>query len=156
MRFFMLSDLHLGQDIVLEKAKEQMKDLCGRIRADIDPDETILFIIMGDIVNKSDVRAFDIAKECLDCICDNLTGMKVKFEFVPGNHDLPNGNIYPFDKFITQYNSNCCFRKKGAYSVVYEDVNFIFADSNMLRDHKLPGKLDLEAIQGEIKPMRNL
>lgn len=156
MRFFMLSDLHLGQDTVLENAKEQMKDLCGRIRADIDPDETILFIIMGDIVNKSDVRAFDIAKECLDCICDNLTGMKVKFEFVPGNHDLPNGNIYPFDKFITQYNSNCCFRKKGAYSVVYEDVNFIFADSNMLRDHKLPGKLDLEAIQGEIKPMRNL
>lgn len=52
MRFFMLSDLHLGQDAVLEKAKEQIKDLCGRIRADIDPDETILFIIMGILLTK--------------------------------------------------------------------------------------------------------
>ena len=156
MRFFMLSDFHLGQEDVLENAKEQMMNLCARIRSDISPDEVILFILMGDIVNKSDIGAFADAKVCLDCIRDGLTGLSVKFEFVPGNHDIPAGNILPFDRFIAEYNPSCSFSNSGAYSVVYEDVNFIFAESNMLRDHRLPGKIDLEAIRHEIKPIKNI
>ncbi len=156
MRFFMLSDFHLGQDAILEKAKEQLMNLCSRIRSDINPDEVILFILMGDIVNKSDVRAFDDAKVCLDCIREGLAGLLVKFEFVPGNHDIPSGDILPFDGFIAEYNPSCSFKNSGAYSAVYEDVNFIFADSNILRDHSLPGKLDLEAIRHEIKPIKNI
>lgn len=156
MKFFMISDLHLGKGVEVRKAKEQLVNLCSRIRADSYPQETILFVIMGDVINASETSAFVDAKICLDCLREELTGYTVKFEFVPGNHDLPAGDISPFDRFIAEYNPSCSFGKAGAYSVVYDGINFIFADSNITRDYRLPGKLDLESIRREVKPMMNL
>lgn len=156
MRFFIISDLHLSNGVSLDDAKEQLTCLCSKIRIDFSPKETILFIVLGDIINASDITAFSEARICLDYICEELKGRDVKFEFVPGNHDLPSGDINYFNQFISNYGSYCSFNKSNAYSRVYDNVNFIFADSNLSRDHRLPGKLDIDAIHAEVKDTLNV
>ena len=105
----MISDLHFGKGVSVAKAKSQLEALCGKIRTEFTPIETILFIIMGDIINASDTTAFADARVCLNCIREELHDFAVKFEFIPGNHDLPSGNIEPFDKFIAEYGASCPF-----------------------------------------------
>ena len=156
MKFFMISDFHLGRGVDIDKAKGQLVNLCGIIRKNSSPKEMILFIIMGDIINASDTSAFMDAQICLDCIREELRERTVRFEFVPGNHDLPKGDISPFDRFIAEYGVTCPFGTRAAYSNLYEGVNFIFADSNLTRDHRMPGKLDLDAIRLETKECVNL
>jgi len=152
----MISDLHFGIGLSVEKAKGQFVTLCRKIRSDFSLEDTILFIIMGDIIFRGDTAAFSDARICLDCIREELGGRTVKFEFLPGNHDLTNGNFDDFDKFTAEYGSSNPFGRTGVYSKTYDDVNFIFADSNLSRDHRLPGKLDIEAIRTEAKKTLNL
>lgn len=156
MRFFVLSDLHLGEKISVDKATQQLQSLCSRIRAELLPTETILFIIMGDIINASHTDAFDDARVCLSCLRTELHQYTVKFEFVPGNHDLPAGDIGPFDRFVAEYGNVSEFSKHHAYSRRYENVNFIFADSNLHRDHRKSGKIDVEEIQKLVLPGQNI
>lgn len=112
----MISDLHLGKGVSVGKAKEQLEILCSKIRTDFSHKETILFIIMGDIINASDTTAFADARVCLNCIREEMRGYTVKFEFVPENHDLPAGNIDPFDRFIAEYGASCPFGGAPVYS----------------------------------------
>ena len=156
MRFFVISDLHLGESLGVDKAKEQLKSLCSRIRADFPPNETVVFVVMGDIINASNTNAFDDARICLNCLKNELSQFVVKFEFVPGNHDLPEGDIGPFDRFVAEYGNIAEFSKQHAYSRRYENVNFIFADSNLYRDHRKPGKIDVDEIQKLVKPGQNI
>lgn len=156
MRFFVISDLHLDVDFNITKAKALLKDLCSRIRAEI-PQEKILFIFLGDIINAGNVSGFDSARSCLHFIQEELPEYDVRFEFVPGNHDSPAGDIEPFDKFIAEFGVNHSFESSGAYSEVYDDVNFIFADSIRHREHSKAGELDLDAIKKNIKSnMQNI
>ena len=156
VRFFVISDLHLGKNISIDKATGQLKTLCDKIQVEFSPKETVLFIIMGDIINASDTSAFEHAKICLNCIREELYEYTVHFEFVPGNHDIMAGDISQFDRFIAEYGASCPFGGTAAYSKIYDNVNFIFADSNLLRNHRLPGKIDLDAVRGEVKHMENL
>ena len=156
MRFFVISDLHMGEGFGVDKAKEQLKSLCSRIRADFQPNETIVFVIMGDIINASNTNAFDDARICLNCLKTELSQFTVKFEFVPGNHDLPEGDIEPFNRFIAEFGNIYEYSKKHAYSRIYENVNFVFVDSNLHRDHRKSGKLDLEEVRNLVLPGENI
>ena len=156
MRFFVISDLHMGEGLGVDKAKEQLKSLCSRIRADFPPNETIVFIIMGDVINASNTDAFDDVRMCLNCIKTELNQFDVKYEFVPGNHDLPEGDIGPFDRFIAEFGNIYEYGNKHAYSRVYGNVNFVFADSNLYRDHRKAGKIDLEEIRRLVLPGQNI
>lgn len=156
MKFFMISDLHLGKGNDVDKAKNQLIDLCALIRTQSYPKEILLFIIMGDVINASDIDAYEDAKECLDCIKEELSNYEVRFEFIPGNHDLPSGDIGPFNNFVANYSPSCSFATNAAYSVQYEGINFIFADTNLFRDHRMPGMIDLNEIYKEVKDGTNL
>ena len=52
MRFYILSDLHLGENFGATKACERLKKLCCEIRKTTAPKETVLFVVLGDIANK--------------------------------------------------------------------------------------------------------
>lgn len=152
MRFFLLSDLHLDKSNT--STKERLQKLCKEIRKSISPPEFILFIFLGDIANSGDKHSFITAKNHLDLIKLELNQYSLKFEFVPGNHDLVsnNENLHDFDQFIAYYGCNHSFSTKSTYSHIYEDVNFIFTDSNLSRIYDSPGRLDIDAIRLEIKP----
>lgn len=151
MRFFMLSDLHIGSGVPIAVIKAQLTRLCCTIRKESTPGETILFVIMGDVIHRGDASQFSDAQICLDHIRDELDKFNVAFEFVPGNHDFSDGDISAFDEFVLRYGTKGAFKEKPVYSRVYDGINFIFADSNLNRKHNLPGKLDVRAIADERK-----
>ena len=154
MRFFILSDLHLSKPFDGSTANNILKRLCREIRKDVELGATILFIFLGDIASKGAVVSFEYAKECLDFIYLELKEYDVKLEFVPGNHDLADKCLTSFDEIVRIYGNGHSFEDKSTYSSEYAGINFIFTDSNILRDHSAQGKLDIESINKEVKSDR--
>lgn len=153
MRFFMLSDLHLVDKEEADDAYKRIKKLCTDIRKSTFVGELVLFVILGDIANRGISASYDIAEQCLDLIKNELVEYTVKFEFVPGNHDLEKDdhNLVCFDRFISKYSDKRrAFNCQSVYSQIYEGVNFIFADSTLSREPSASGKLDIEAIAKEV------
>jgi len=113
MRFYILSDLHLGHNTTAEEAKKRLCKLCRDIRTVTSPFEEVLFIILGDIANQGSMLSFDTAYECLDLICNELENLSVKFEFVPGNHDFEkdNPNLKSFDNLTSKYGNAHLFNE---------------------------------------------
>ena len=150
MRFYVLSDLHLKKDNELD-AIEMIKKVCEKIRISSKLDETILFFILGDVADKGNAKSFDLASACSNTIRSELRNYKVVFEFVPGNHDLINNNLKEFDDFTASQGNYHSFEKEPVYSKQYENVNFIFADSNLSRDPSSPGRIDINGIRSQCK-----
>ena len=155
MRFYVLSDLHFECNTDVECVKNNLSRLCEEIRTS-EYDRTILFVVLGDIVDCGDRNAYEVAEKCFDHIKAQLQEYSVHFEFVPGNHDLSDGQLEFFDSFIAKYGARNSFEQCSVYSAEYEEVNFIFADSTLSRDYKNPGKIDLEAIRLETKGKQNI
>lgn len=151
MRFYILSDLHLRAEVEAYKTSDRIKRLCSKIRQAADIGENILFIILGDIVDKGKELSFTTARDSLSLIQEELKDYAVKFEFVPGNHDLEKGSLSLFDQLTSLYGSKHTFESASVYSVVHDNVNFIYADSTLSRDYAAPGRLDLDAIRINVK-----
>ena len=151
MRFFMISDLHLEkQSDSIALAKYNINLLASKIRNEVSPNEEILFIVLGDVCNKGKKEGYEIAKDLLDNLIQKLSGFNVRFEFIPGNHDLVDGDLKCFDNFIHTMGADYSYMQSAAVSREYGRVNFIFADSTLTRKHNEPGELDLKAIQSQI------
>lgn len=151
MRFYVLSDLHLDENTDMQLLQEILRELCERIRANTPRQEAILFIGLGDVTNAGNPIGFAYATELFQLIKEELKGRNVLFDFVPGNHDRMNGDITPFDDFAGNFGVKHKYAESGVYSKIYEDVNFIFADSLRHGVHNKAGQLDLEAIKSAIK-----
>ena len=151
MRFYVLSDLHLAQPFADSTANHILKRLCCEIRKNTELNATILFIFLGDMAFRGEKITFEYAQSCLEYIRTELNDFDVKFEFVPGNHDLHGKELTLFDDVIRALGSKNSFENKTTYSSEYEGINFIFTDSNLSRDHQAQGKLDFDAIKTEIK-----
>lgn len=152
MRFFMISDLHLEeQSDSIDLAKYNINLLASKIRNEVYPNEEILFVVLGDVCNKGNKKGYKIAKDLLDNLIQNLSGFNVRLDFIPGNHDLVEGNLECFDNFIHTMGADYSYMQSAAVSREYGGVNFIFADSTLTRKHNEPGKLALDAIQLQIK-----
>ncbi len=147
----MISDLHLGDSTNNDLAKENIGLLCSKIRDEISPYECLLFIILGDITEKGSLKGYEDAEKYLDFMKNKLIDYKIQFEFIPGNHDLIDNKLENFDSFVQKLGVNYPFTNCAVVSKEYDGVNFIFADSNLSRDHSKPGQLDLEAIRSKIK-----
>lgn len=158
MRFFMISDLHLEkQSDSIALAKYNINLLASKIRNEVYPNEEILFIVLGDVCNKGKKEGYEIAKDLLDNLIQKLSGFNVRFDFIPGNHDLVDGDLKCFDNFIHTMGADYSYMQSAAVSREYGGVNFIFADSTLTRKHNKPGELDLDAIQSQIKDgMKNI
>ena len=151
MRFYILSDLHLRAEVEAYKTSERIKRLCSKIRQTADIGENILFVILGDIADKGEKLSFATACDNLSLIHEELKDYAVEFEFVPGNHDLEKGSLSLFDQLTSLYGSKHSFESASVYSAVHDNVNFIFADSTLSRNHAAPGRLDLDAIRANVK-----
>lgn len=151
MRFFILSDLHLENSFDDSSANHILSRLCVEIRKTTDLNTPILFVILGDIAYRGMDFSFENAKECLEYIRTELHEYNLDFEFVPGNHDLHEGNLDSFDEIVKTYGNNHSYETKSTYSNEYMGINFIFTDSNLSRNHGAAGKIDIEAVKAEIK-----
>lgn len=145
MRFFIISDLHLGEETDMQQLYTRTRTLCRKIRESTTPGEQIPIILLGDIVDGGNPDAFCAAKKLLTKIEQELKDYSTTFDFVPGNHDLHGTDLAAFDKFISKYGGPK-FSENRAYNRQYGGVNFIFADSNLSRDHRACGEIDVAAI----------
>lgn len=145
MRFFIISDLHLGEETDMQQLYTRTRTLCRKIRESTTPGEQIPIILLGDIVDGGNPDAFCAAKKLLTKIEQELKDYSTTFDFVPGNHDLHGTDLAAFDKFISKYGVPK-FSENRAYNRQYGGVNFIFADSNLSRDHRACGEIDVAAI----------
>lgn len=146
MRFYVISDLHLTQEGAEGELKSHMAKLCEKIRSSTPMNSVLLFIILGDVINRGDVRAYEEAEKFLHDIQSELTDFEVHFEFVPGNHDWADGTITPYNELIEHFKV-APFSDGSAYAKEYGGVNFIFANSTQ-EDYGKPGRLDLTKIKG--------
>lgn len=152
MRFFILSDFHLGLAGNKDNALGKVNLLCNKIHREITPaEEPIIFLLMGDMIDKGDTKAFSIAREVLDHIQDMLENYQISFEMVPGNHDRHDGDIRSFDQFAAQYGIGCTFETGTTYSKEYDGINFIFTDSTFGVKHNEPGNLDMSSIRNHVQ-----
>lgn len=149
MRFFILSDFHISRPME-DELRDRIKHLCSKIRTDIQPTEELLFILLGDLINRGDEQAFSHVDGVLGLIQNELQDYFIKFETVPGNHDLVNGSIDSFADFTTQRDLSLISGSRPVYSRKYNGVNFILADSTLTRIYNRPGRLDVEAIRREV------
>lgn len=145
VRFFIISDLHLGEETDMQQLYTRTRTLCRKIRESTTPGEQIPIILLGDIVDGGNPDAFCAAKKLLTKIEQELKDYSTTFDFVPGNHDLHGTDLAAFDKFISKYGGPK-FSENRAYNRQYGGVNFIFADSNLSRDHRACGEIDVAAI----------
>ena len=133
-----------------DELRDRIKHLCSKIRTDIQPTEELLFILLGDLINRGDEQAFSHVDGVLGLIQNELHDYFINFETVPGNHDLVNGSIDSFADFATQRDLSLISGSRPVYSRKYNGVNFILADSTLTRVHNRPGRLDVEAIRREV------
>ena len=109
MKIYILSDLHLGAVGMEDKVHNGLTVLCRQIRSEASNDEKLLFIILGDLIDKGQESAFAVAKDCLEKLCSQLHDFNVCFEMVPGNHDRSSRDVSAFDRFIAGYQIQCAF-----------------------------------------------
>lgn len=145
MRFFMISDLHLSNQ-GSKIADSTFQALYEKIRKNISPDEHLLFIVLGDIIDKGNIEGYVSAEKYFSSLRHELKDYKIKFEFIPGNHDLVNGSLSDFDTFISKMGVDYSFSNNPVVAKEYGNVNFIFADSNLSRDYKSSCEINLEEI----------
>lgn len=123
MCFYILSDLHFGENRDPADSQARLKKLCAEIRSNPYSDNIELFVILGDFINAGNAAAFDEAGRFLDTIRNELHDFDVRFAFVPGNHDLSQDNIHSFDVFAAQQGCRHRYESGSAYSDVYDGVN---------------------------------
>lgn len=154
MKVIILSDLHFTKST---QWKTITDDMLNRIKNVSRDRETVLFAFLGDLIDGS--REHEIAEERFGLVDEFLDYIKKNivtscFCFVPGNHDLFGGaeddaQLDLFNSFINKYSimEGCIFSKDhSVYSFIKEDVNFILVDSNLSRNYKCDGKIDLDEI----------
>ena len=61
-----------------------------------------MFIVLGDIIDKGNIEGYVSAEKYFSSLRHELKDYKIKFEFIPGNHDLVNGSLSDFDTFISK------------------------------------------------------
>lgn len=65
-------------------------------------------------------------------------------------------NLSAFDDIVKTYGNHHSFETNSTYSNEYKGINFIFTDSNLSRDHRAAGKIDIEAVKAEVKPDKGI
>ena len=105
-----------------------------------------MFIVLGDIIDKGNIEGYVSAEKYFSSLRHEFKDYKIKFEFIPGNHDLVNGSLSDFDTFISKMGVDYSFSNNPVVAKEYGNVNFIFADSNLSRDYKSSCEINLEEI----------
>lgn len=149
MQIYTLSDFHFDSEKINDNVSRALKTLCEQIRSHPYGGNQVLFILLGDIVNQGNKKAFFNVRKCLDELCGQLHDFDIYFEMVPGNHDRTNRDISAFDQFSARYGIPN-FESNRAYARQYSGINFIFADTTWGGNHDESGHLDLSAIESKI------
>lgn len=155
MKILVISDLHITKDSTHSNTP-WVAHICQFIKTYYASE--VLIIVLGDVVDKGGIdgeSAFKAADDIFYFIEHELSSIKYKIIFIPGNHDYCDSNLHLFRHFCYKYQSpsvNFDFSQKTTFHYIVEEFNFIMTDSIRGGDFGIPGRLDLPAIKSCILP----
>ena len=156
MKLIIISDLHFEESNDCNQINQITDHMIKRINLKSNQNEQIVFIILGDIINRggdgNNLLKFAEAGAFLDRIKSGI--VKVKFYFITGNHEIKDGEIInEFHDLAMQQNSSYeqFTLEQSVFSYELEGVNIILADSTLERKHDANGKIDVEMLKEHLK-----
>ena len=106
MYILQISDLHLSEESDIPVLNEKICSLVSSIKDNLPENCEIVCCILGDIVDAGNSKSYAIAYEVLQFfIAQLLTTFGkdyVKFEILPGNHDICDGDLSSFNAFASK------------------------------------------------------
>lgn len=155
MFILQISDLHIGIDIDLHEIKYKIDKIYIEVEKIIEKSELLIFCICGDITDEGKKDGYNNATIVIDYLKEKFNEYNYKLEFIPGNHDICEGNFEEFDKFISGYVGGMySYTDKNVVVRKYGDINLVLLNSSYHKDHKY-GKIDLVQLTNEIKENEN-
>lgn len=147
MKIIQVADLHINKEIQIDNLKNKLERLFHSLESELKMDEQIIFCVCGDIVDKGQKEMYSKAEEIFNYVEKLFEDYKLKFEFVPGNHDLIEGDFKSYDDFISNFlEKPYCYNETHAHLQKYDNLNLILSNSVYHRDKSF-GKLDLNSLR---------
>ncbi|GAU78539.1 metallophosphoesterase [Fusibacter sp. 3D3] len=149
MKILQLSDIHIDSTTDIETVKTKLTKMKESILSRLVPGEELLICICGDIIDKGDSTLFETACIIFDYMKNDLfSTIAVKFEFVPGNHDLCNNEFADFDNFTkryteVQYEYN---DKVNSHLRAFNGIDVLLSNSTFHKNTKI-GMLDIQGLR---------
>lgn len=147
MKIIQVADLHINPETEIDIVKNKLVRLFDALETEIEKDEEIIFCTCGDIIDRGNAAMYSTAEKIFNYIKELFTEYRLKFEFVPGNHDLCDSNFNSYDNFISKFiEYPYSYNNKNAHLREYRNINLILSNSAYHR-HKDFGKLDLGSLE---------
>ncbi|MEI7942270.1 MAG: metallophosphoesterase, partial [Candidatus Riflemargulisbacteria bacterium] len=149
MKILQFSYIHIDSTTDIEAVKLKLTKMKEAILCRLVPGEELLICVCCDIIDQGDSTLFETACKIFDYIkSDLLSTITVKFEFVPGNHDLCKNEFVDFDNFTkrytgVQYEYN---DKVNSHLRIFNGLDFLLSNSTFHKDSKI-GMLDIQGLR---------
>lgn len=145
MKILVLSDMHFNTSGLFNNRKEIALEIASIVKDNVENDEKILVLNLGDIVNQGNSTCYDQAREFYDNLKLNLPN-NTDYAFVPGNHDYcGDQKLICFDEFIKNYSTVFCnYDYKSTFILKYDEISFVLSKSTL--DRYTEGNKDVEIV----------
>lgn len=154
MKIFQISDLHIDEHFDKNVHQDMIEKMIEKINYEMKYGEYGYIVCCGDIVNRGVGNEYrGKAKEIFDYIKSNINEDKLDFLFVPGNHDLCEGNFDQLQKFIQMYNKKIDFLSNNVILYEGKEIDFLLINSCYHKDYKY-GKVDIKELNNIVKRVK--
>lgn len=151
MRIFQISDLHLDSNFIFDEYESMLEKMCENMLLLSQNTEEINIVCCGDIVNKGEKSGYSIyARVVFDFIKSRLKDKKVRFIFVPGNHDLCSENFSDFQKFVVNYNNSLDFCSNSVLLYKTPELDFVLINTAFHKKIDY-GNVDIKQVEQKLK-----
>jgi hypothetical protein len=158
MKLLILSDLHFREKNDWQVIDKIGSELIKRVKAKMKDDETIAIAVLGDIIDcggkDNNTVKFAEASRFINMLKSEFDD--ARFYFIPGNHEIKDGNIIcEFDEFYARHSLNPDFKFTNEISIFSETLsgfNMVFVDSVLARRHDANGEINITELKSNMKP----
>lgn len=155
MKIIMMSDMHISCTSDIKRIKYLVERMSIDLEETLIPNEEVIILSCGDIINGGVPEAFSKAIEVYDYIKKKFDKWNVSFEFIPGNHDLCGKSLKEFDNFIRKYQATpYSFFYENSHSREINGLNFILTSSVSHRDWQY-GMVDFKSIESKLSNQKD-
>lgn len=147
MKILMISDFHFSNNTNYNEVIMIASKLCDIVNTELETEEELFIINLGDIINKGHIDGYLKADEIYALIEQNIRTNNKHYIFVPGNHDLVfikdedgkeiNDSFENFDSFVKKHaDQSYRYKSKNTFYIKYDLIDFITSNSVYKKDKK--------------------
>ncbi len=154
MKLIQISDLHISTTGDIEILLDKINTMLAALGTVIKSGEKVVCFIIGDIINKGENNAYELAKPIIQKLIGGINDIvgseNNAVEILPGNHDVCKGDLQSFNRFASDVLGK---------EINYSDTNSIYkldlfgysfvCISSVLYGETSFGQIDLEHLASE-------